>query len=62
MGEGGLGLCELENVLEKCRSVFGRISETLLTNYGKVLHSVIYLHYIFKLFFLVLMASFNKTL
>ena len=30
---------------------FDRISESFLTKYGKVLHSVIYLHYILKLFF-----------
>ena len=33
--------------MQKCSKTFGRISETLLTNYGKVLNSVIYLHYIF---------------
>ena len=50
-------------LMQKCSKTFGRISETLLTNYGKVLNSVIYLHYIFiKTIFLVLMASFNKTL
>ena len=50
--------------LEENVADFGRISETLLTKYGKVLRSAIYLHYkiYFYLKYFLVLTDFFRTL